>query len=402
MRFGIDRLVLSSQLLARLRGARVGVLSHAAAVDDRLRELRDVLVELGIHPVLLFGPEHGYAAAAQDMAGVGDALDPRTGARVVSLYGDALEDLVPSPPDLEGLDVLVVDLCDVGSRHYTFVWSALLATRQAAKCGVHTLVLDRPNPLGGLSETVEGRQQRQGFHSFVGWEAVPIRHGLSLGEMVALFAGDDGLALGPDGALSVVAVEGWEARAPFPAWNRHFVPPSPNMPSYETVRVYPGACLVEGTNLSEGRGQTRPFEICGAPWLDGWRLARDLTSLELGGFIARPVTFMPTFQKHRGEHCQGIHVHVTDSARFRAVAVYTALITLAHHQDPERFRFRTERYEFVDDIPAFDLLTGSAEARQAIDQGGHPQEVAALVSTPDPGWAERMQRATEAVSLAAV
>ena len=287
-------------------------------------------------------------------------------------------------------DVLVVDLADVGSRYYTFVWTALLALRAAARAGVHVVLLDRPNPIGGAVETVEGATQRPGFLSFVGLEPVPVRHGLTVGELVARFAARDGLALGPDGALSIVATSGLPPGALAEAWDRPFVLPSPNMPTWATALVYPGGCLIEGTNLSEGRGTTRPFEIVGAPFVDGRRLAEGLAATGLPGFIARPITFQPTFHKHAGAICGGVQIHPTDAAAFRPFATYVALVAIAHALEPDRFRFRTERYEYVDDIPAFDLLTGSADARLAILAGEAPEAVARAAAAPDPEWAEAM------------
>jgi uncharacterized protein YbbC (DUF1343 family) len=378
--FGIDRLDQIPLLQKRLSGSRVGLLAHAASVDRNLRHITDKLA--GVRT--LFGPEHGFGAAAQDMASVASARDPRTGARIVSLYGDAPEDLVPQASDLSELDVLVIDLADVGARYYTFVWTALLAVRAALAAGVHTVILDRPNPLG---DAIEGRTQEPGFTSFVGWERVPIRHGLTLAEMVVLHLDAE---LGPKSGVSVVNVNG---RAMAPSWDRPFVQPSPNMPTFDTALVYPGGCLLEGTNLSEGRGHTRPFEVVGAPWLDGHRLAHDLMALGLPGFIARPVEFIPTFHKHAGQVCGGVQIHPVDVHTFKPVATYTALVALAHHQDPSRFRFRTERYEFIDDIPAFDLLTGSDQTRRAIEHDEDPAAIATFLSEPDRNWPDRMSDA---------
>ncbi len=297
--------------------------------------------------------------------------------------------------------MLLVDLADVGARYYTFVWTALLALRAAHRAGVQVIVLDRPNPIGGLAAQVEGATQRAGFLSFVGLEPVPVRHSLTLGEVLALHAERDGLSLGPDGALAVVPVHGWDRARTASAWDRAFVLPSPNMPTADTALVYPGGCLIEGTNLSEGRGTTRPFEIVGAPWIDGHALALGLAATGLGGFVARPTTFRPTFQKHAGALCGGVQIHVTDEAAFRPVATYVALTALAHAADPARFRFRTERYEYVDDIPAFDLLTGSADARRAILAGAPARDVAHLASEPDPGWPEAMATAAAAAARSA-
>ncbi len=397
---GVDRLAACESLKARLKGQTLGVLAHAASVNRELWPLVAVLAGEGIVPHTIFGPEHGFGGAAQDMVGVADGCDPGTGARVVSLYGDRLDDLLPAASDLEPLDLLLIDLVDVGARYYTFIWTALLATRAAAAQGVHVVLLDRPNPISGSVASVEGRSQDEGFTSFVGWEPVPIRHALTLAEMVLLHAAADGLPLGPDGAVSALPVAGWDRSAMAPSWDRPFVLPSPNMPTFETALVYPGGCLIEGTNLSEGRGHTRPFELSGAPWLDGARLARSLEGLGLPGFRPRPVTFVPTFHKHAGQPCQGVQIHVIDPLAFRPVATYVAMIALAQRQAPEQFRFRTEPYEFVDDIPAFDLLTGSAEARLGIERGDDPRAIAEAVAQPDARWATKQDEASRALEAA--
>jgi uncharacterized protein YbbC (DUF1343 family) len=377
METGLDRLPRLARLVPRLAASRVGLLAHPASVDRRLRHARDVLAEHGIAPRIVFGPEHGYGGEAQDMIGVADAKDAH-GAPVRSLYGERFADLSPRAEDLAQIDVLVIDLQDVGARYYTFVWTAVLALRACAAAGVELIVLDRPNPIGGDPSCIEGPTLDERFRSFVGLESIPVRHSLTLGEIVAYRAHVEKLD------VTVVAASGLARDAHAPAWDRPFVMPSPNMPAYETALVYPGGCLLEGTNLSDGRGTTRPFEITGAPWLDGRRLAGDLDALALPGVLARALTFRPTFHKHQGKTCGGVQLHVTDARAFRPVATYLALVALAHHQRPGAFRFRTERYEFVDGIPAFDLLTGCAHAREAIVAGESPADVAALArATPD-------------------
>lgn len=404
MHVGLDCLTQRTALVRRLRAERVGLLAHPASVDRQLTHAADILLEAGIRPTLFFGPEHGYGGEAQDMVGVASARDGRTGAPIVSLYGDRFEDLSPSPEHLAELDTLVIDLADVGSRYYTFVWTALLAVRACVrqKKGVRVVLLDRPNPIGGDAASVEGATQHEGFLSFVGLEPVPVRHALTLAELVCLFAARDGVSLGEDGALGVVALEGWDRAEHASSWDRAFAMPSPNMPAYETALVYPGGCLIEGTNLSEGRGTTRPFEICGAPWLDGRRLASALRDTGLPGFVARPITFQPTFHKHGKKACGGVFVHVTDARAFRPVATYVALIAIARAIAPDDFRFRTERYEYVDDIPAFDLLTGSAGARLAIEAGEEPRAIAEAASRGDPAWPERTAEAAALVEKARV
>ncbi len=392
---GLDRLVAMPERLAALRRERVALLAHPASVTRDLVHLRAVLADAGVTPVIIFGPEHGYGGEAQDMIGVSDARDAQYGPAtpIKSLYGDRFEALSPAPEDLDGVDRLVIDLQDVGARYYTFVWTAVLALRAAAKRGIRVLVLDRPNPLGGDPRSLEGKNQADTYRSFVGLEPVPIRHGLSLGEIVAWRAHVEGV---PRELLEVLRVKDLDPSAHAPAWDRPFVMPSPNMPSYETALVYPGGCLLEGTNLSDGRGTTRPFEITGAPWVDGVALARDFNAAGVAGARARALTFQPTFHKHARQVCGGVQIHVTDPVAFRPVRAYALLIVLAHRQDTTRFRFRTEPYEFVDDIPAFDLLTGSASGREAILAGALPADVAAEIADAGTREIQTVRDASEA------
>jgi uncharacterized protein YbbC (DUF1343 family) len=392
LRTGLDRLATHPSLGAELRGARVGLLAHPASVDRRLVHARLILDALGVRVAVVFGPEHGYGGEAQDMIGVADARDA-LGTPIRSLYGERFEDLSPRPEDLAGIDVLVVDLQDVGSRYYTFVWTAVLAVRACAEAGVRVLVLDRPNPIGGDPDRIEGRRQTHEYCSFVGLEPIPVRHSLTLGEIVAWRAEVERL---PAEAVRVLGVSGVTRDEDATSWDRPLVMPSPNMPTYETALVYPGGCLLEGTNLSEGRGTTRPFEIVGAPWIDGVRLAADLHALSLPGFRARPLTFQPTFQKHAGRVCGGVQVHVTDAGTFRPFATYLALIGLARAQDPERFAFRTEKYEFRDDVPAIDLLTGDSEARERLLRGDAAAEVADAIASVDHADRALVEEAREA------
>jgi uncharacterized protein YbbC (DUF1343 family) len=402
---GVDQLLAGplSTLRRRIRSSRVGLLTHAASIDRRGRPTRDVLEELGVSLRVLFAPEHGLDADAQAEVPVGDVDRTEGDASlppVVSLYGKTREDLVPRPEHLAELDLLVIDLADVGARYYTYVWTALLAARAARAANVHTVVLDRPNPISGDPATIEGAPQEPGFLSFVGLEPLPIRHALTLGEILAACFERDGHPLGADGALSVAPVLGWERYRTALAWGRPFVMPSPNMPSLETALVYPGGCLVEGTNLSEGRGTTAPFQIVGAPFLDGPALAKSLTEAGVPGALVRPVTFRPTFEKHAGERCHGVMIHVSNPDLFRPVATYLSLIALARAQAPERFEFRTSPYEFETTIPAFDLLTGSAKAREALLAGAPPEEVVLAVAPVDGSWREQVFEAEARVAKA--
>ncbi|WP_394843401.1 DUF1343 domain-containing protein [Pendulispora brunnea] len=390
---GLDLLAAGESAAQRVRGTNVAVLAHPASVTRDLVHAVDVLIGQGARLKVVFGPEHGFGGEAQDMIGVEDARD-RHGIPVRSLYGQDFSALVPRDEDLADVELLVIDLQDVGARYYTFVWTALLAARKCHQLGKRVLVLDRPNPIGGAPSCVEGQRQRPGYLSFVGLEALPIRHSLTLGEILAWRADEEGI---PPEQLEIAAVRGWAREEHATAWDRPFIMPSPNMPTYHTALVYPGGCLLEGTNLSEGRGTTRPFEIFGAPWLDGKKLAHDFHTLEYAGVRVRPLTFQPMFHKHAGQICGGVQVHVDDPATFRPVACYVALVALAHKQDPERFRFRMERYEFVDDIPAFDLLTGDDEARALIATGAAAHDVAQVVSRLRNGDLEIVRSARESL-----
>jgi uncharacterized protein YbbC (DUF1343 family) len=361
-----------------LSGRRVGVLCHPASVAVDLTHVVDRLLQLGIRPVRLFGPEHGVRGEAQDMAGVDGGRDARTDIPVTSLYGSAFESLTPPAAELRELDVLVVDLQDIGSRYYTYVWTMGLAMKAAAAAGVSVMVLDRPNPLGGVE--IEGGTVEPGYDSFVGLGAVPIRHGLTIGEMAKLIA--RGMPWGPppfdrpmDLDLTVVSMGGWGRHMSFEETGQPWVLPSPNMPTVDTAFVYPGMCLLEGTNLSEGRGVTRPFEIAGASYLDGDRWACDLRELRLPGVAARPLFFRPTFHKFHGQSCGGIQLHVTDRATFKPYRTGIGLLACARAQAPGAFAWRTEPYEFVSHPPAIDLLNGTDAVRIAIDRGGTPRQV---------------------------
>ncbi len=398
MRVGLDIIPENQRLIARLRSAKLGLVAHAASVNRRMTHISDVLRELAVSPRRIFGPEHGYGSEAQDMDGVAHAADPQSGAEIVSLYGSSVQSLSPRPEHLVDLDTLLIDLCDVGTRYYTFVWTAVLAMRAACSAGLQCIVLDRPNPIGGLSSSAEGAMQDEGYLSFVGLERVPIRHGLSLGEMVGEMAARDGLSVGRDQQVEVVGVQGWQRGHTANAWDRPFVPPSPNMPTVDTALVYPGGCLLEGTNLSEGRGTTRPFEIFGAPWLDGRELAQRLRASNLPGFVARPLRFRPMFHKYAGQICGGLQIHVVAPQVFRPVATYLAVVCHARGLSHGAFRFRTEPYEFVDSILAFDLLTGSSRARLAIEADASERDVIANVCLVDDAYLEMHARAVERVA----
>jgi uncharacterized protein YbbC (DUF1343 family) len=373
VRTGLDLLV--AQEFAPLRGLRVGVVTHPAAVDAELRHIIELLANAPrVKLAAIFGPEHGLLGQAQDLIGV--AGGEAGSVKVHSLYGETVESLRPTKEQLTGLDALVIDMQDIGSRYYTFQATMRFCLEAALPLGMLVFVLDRPNPLGGV--TVEGPALRKGFESFVGVHDIAIRHGLTMGELAMLYESE--LGLDGRGELRVVACEGWKRAMDFDETGLPWVLPSPNMPALDTAVVYPGQCLVEGTNLSEGRGTTRPFELCGAPWLDGPKLARRMNDERLPGVRFRAVSFRPTFQKHAGKDCGGVQLHVTDRAAFRPVRASLALLAAMREMSGASFAWRTEVYEFVRDPIAIDLLFGSARERTHLEAAKPWRELAA-------GWA---------------
>lgn len=358
VRTGLDRLLADPSVLA---GRRYGLLAHAASLARDLRPIHRALARDAGPPAALFGPEHGFYGIEQDMVAADGGHDPWTGAPVVSLYGDGEHTLRPCPCTFTGLDLLLIDLQDVGTRYYTYAASAVWAAEAALGTGCEVWVLDRPNPLGG--EVVEGNLPRPGYESFVGAFRLPVRHGLTLGELVRLEARRRGWGEG----LRVWEIDGWRRGMRWEESGLAWVAPSPNMPTLATALVYPGGCLVEATELSEGRGTTRPFHLTGAPGIDPPALADALTALDLPGAAWVPTYFRPQFQKHRGQLCGGVELVVTDPAAFRSYRTGVELLAAIRRLAPEVFSWRAAPYEFVADRPAIDLLTGGAECRQAIE-----------------------------------
>ncbi len=350
---------------ASLAGKRVAAIVNPTSVDSRFRHLADLLYRSATAKlVALFGPEHGVRGEAQYMVPVGEiARDRHTQVPVHSLYGSTYASLSPTPQQLQGLDALVFDIQDVGSRYYTYVYTMALAMKAAAKAKLPFYVLDRPNPIGGLQ--VEGNIVGKGFESFVGLFPIPNRHGMTAGELATLFNVEE--KIGCD--LTVVPCDGWRRSMYFGDTGLPFIAPSPNMPTQDTALVYPGMCQGEGTNVSEGRGTCRPFEQFGAPWLDGAAVAEKLESLKLPGVRFRPIAFTPTFDKFTGQSCEGAFLHVTDRLSFRPVLTGFAVWQTARSLSSGRFAWRADAYEFVDRVPAFDLLCGTAQVREGIEAG---------------------------------
>jgi uncharacterized protein YbbC (DUF1343 family) len=359
VRSGLE--VLLDRRGALLRGRRVGLVAHQASVDARHRHAATLLRDLrGVRLVRLFAPEHGLWGAEQDHAPIRPTRDTVTGLPVFSLYGRRR---APTPAMLRGLDALVVDLQDVGARYYTFIWTMTLTMDACARAGVRVVMLDRPNPLGGA--LVEGNVPDPAFASFVGLYPLPTRHGLTIGEVARYVNAEHRLGC----ALTVVPMGGWRRGMRWEDTGLPWVAPSPNMPTPDTARVYPGGCLFEGTNLSEGRGTTRPFEWVGAPYLDAHRYAAALEAERLPGVAFRPVRFRPTFHKWAGELCGGVQTHVTDAARFKPYLTGLAVIAGARRLAPRAFAWREPPYEYERRKLPIDILSGTDALRLALERG---------------------------------
>ncbi len=356
--FGLDVLLADR---GSLEGRRYGLLSHQASVSARHELAHLALARGGFPPTLLFAPEHGFYGVEQDMVAAREQFDPWTGTPIQSLYGDDAQTLRPRAACFEGLDLLVIDLQDVGSRYYTYAATAVWAAEVAIECGCEVWLLDRPNPLGGVE--VEGNLPEPGFESFVSAFCTPVRHGLTLGELLRLEGRRRGWA--PE-ALMTFEMSGWRREAQWPELGRNWIAPSPNMPDHRTALVYPGGCLIEGTELSEGRGTTRPFLLLGDPSLAPLELCAALRATDLEGVEFIPSLFRPQFQKHAGEICGGVEVVVTDPVRFAPTRFGVRFLEVATSLMGSEFRWRAEAYEFVSEIPAIDLLAGTARLRQAL------------------------------------
>lgn len=359
---GLERLLERPE---PVKGLRVGLVVNPSSITSGFEHASTALAaRRGIRLAALFGPEHGIAANAQDLVEVGHSRDRETGLPVYSLYG---ETRVPLPAMLRDVDVMVYDVQDVGSRYYTFVYTMLHVMEACARERKRVVVLDRPNPLGG--EQVDGNLLDPEFRSFVGMHPLVVRHGMTTGELAVMFREELGLDLD----LRVVKMTGWRRPMHYEQTALPWVLPSPNMPTVDTAFVYPGGCLIEGTNLSEGRGTTRPFELVGAPWLDGARLARSLEAERIPGVAFRPVAFTPTFQKHQGALCHGIQLHVTDRERFPAFLTYLLLIHHARRQDEASFAWRSPPYEYERVKLPIDILCGTDRVRRSLERGASPR-----------------------------
>ena len=365
VRLGSDLLVASG----RLRGARVGVVCNHASLDRGFHHVVDRLAASdGVTLAAIFGPQHGFRSDVQDnMIETPHVDDVTRRIPVYSLYSETRE---PTAEMLRGLDVLVVDLQDIGARIYTYIYTMANCLRACARHGVPVLVCDRPNPISGVE--VEGATLVRGFESFVGLFPIPMRHGMTIGELARLF--NEAFELRAN--LEVVRMEGWHRDMFADATGLPWVMPSPNMPTLDTAIVYPGTVLFEGTMLSEGRGTTRPFELVGAPWVEAERFAADMNALKLPGAYFRPAAFEPTFQKHAKQPCGGCQIHVTDRVAFKPVLTGVALIAMLRRFNPRKFEWRQPPYEYEHVKLPFDILAGSDLLRRQIESDMHAASIA--------------------------
>jgi uncharacterized protein YbbC (DUF1343 family) len=381
VRLGSDVLLASD----RLRGARVGVVCNHASVDHAFRHVIDRLAQADkVTLAGIFGPQHGFRSDVQDnMIETPHQQDEARRVPVYSLYSETRE---PTPEMLRDIDTLVIDLQDIGARIYTYIYTMANCLRAAARHRIPVIVCDRPNPIGGVE--VEGACLAPGFESFVGQFPIPMRHGMTIGELASLF--NEHFAIGA--ALEIASMERWHRHMYADDTRLPWVMPSPNMPTLDTAVVYPGTVLFEGTNLSEGRGTTRPFELVGAPWIDAERFAAAMNALDLPGAYFRPAVFEPTFQKHAQRTCSGCHIHVTDRTTFRPVITGVALIQTFRRFDPSSFAWRPPPYEYEHDKMPIDILAGSDLLRTQIESDVSLVEIAESWRSDERGFRERREQ----------
>jgi uncharacterized protein YbbC (DUF1343 family) len=365
VRIGTDRLLDSG----RLRGQRVGVVCNPASTDHDFRHVVDRLTKAdGVTLAAIFGPQHGFRSDVQDnMIETPHLQDPSRRVPIYSLYSETRE---PTADMLRGLDVLIIDLQDIGARIYTYIYTMANCLRAAGRHGVPVIVCDRPNPIGG---DVEGETLVRGYESFVGLFPIPMRHGMTIGELARYF--NQAFELGA--SVEVVAMEGWTREMYADATGLPWVLPSPNIPTLDTAIVYPGTVLFEGVLISEGRGTTRPFELIGAPWIDAERFADRMNAHELPGVHFRPAVFEPTFQKYAKQTCGGCQIHVTDRGSFHPVITGAALIREFRRARPDKFAWRQPPYEYEHTKLPIDILAGSDKLRTQVEAEVAISEIAA-------------------------
>ncbi|MFP3871095.1 MAG: exo-beta-N-acetylmuramidase NamZ domain-containing protein [Syntrophobacteria bacterium] len=365
IRLGIDRLL--AERPAWLQSARLGLLANQASVDSRLRHTRDRLLEAGARLTAVFGPQHGYFGELQaNMEESDDFTDTQLGIPVFSLYGNTRR---PTPAMLGHIDVLVIDLQDVGTRVYTFATTLALCLQAARDHDIVVAVVDRPNPIGG--HRVEGNLLEIERRSFVGYFPLPMRHGLTMAEMALLF--NDGFGIGAP--LEIYPMEGWHRRMLYGGCGLYWVPPSPNLPTFASTQVYPGQVLLEGTNVSEGRGTTTPFHLWGAPYLKPARVLELLAGEKLPGVLLRPAYFRPTFDKWAGRRCAGFHIHLTDTEAYRPYITSLRLLQAVLLTHPDEFSWKQPPYEYELYHLPIEIILGSANLHKQLEAGVEPAEL---------------------------
>jgi uncharacterized protein YbbC (DUF1343 family) len=360
MQTGLD--TIEKNWPRKLKGSRVGLVVHPASVNKRLEHAVDCFLKTRKFKLAaIFGPQHGIRGETQDnMIEWKGFRDKKTGLPVYSLYSNTRK---PSHPMLKDIDVIAIDLQDVGSRYYTFIWTMELCMQACMETGKSVVVLDRPNPLGGI--ITEGPVLDMAFTSFVGQRPLPVRHGMTIAEVAGYLRDEFYSSLD----LHVIPMKEWKRRMWFDDTGLPWVLPSPNIPTLDTALVYPGMCLLEATNLSEGRGTTRPFEIFGAAFIDAEVLAEKLKSFALPGVIFRPMYFQPTFQKHAGKLCGGAQIHVTNRNRFKPFKTGVAVIKAIQGLYPDFFKWKQPPYEYEKDKMPIDILAGTDRLRQDMEDG---------------------------------
>jgi len=368
VRLGLERL-LDGPDRKLIAGQRVGLVCNPASIDSRFVHASDRLLEGDWTLTALFGPQHGFRSDLQEnMIESPHAQDAKRRVPVHSLYSETRE---PTAEMLADVDVLVIDLQDVGTRIYTYIYTMANCLRAARQHGVRAVVCDRPNPING--DAIEGATLDPDYTSFVGQFPIPMRHGLTIGEAARLFNDQFGI----NAAVDVIPMDGWKRSMYFDETGLPWVLPSPNIPTLETAIVYPGAVLFEGTLLSEGRGTTRPFEIVGAPWIDGERFADAMNRRNLPGVHFRPVFFEPTFHKHAQRLSGGCQIHVTDRRTFPSMRAAVEMLDEFHREAPAQTLWRDPPYEYEHVKPPIDILYGSDRLRRGIDAGESPASIMA-------------------------
>lgn len=373
VQLGLEKLL--EEAPASIKGARVGLICNQASVDHGYRHAADLLHEhAGIELRALFGPQHGIRGDVQDnMIETGHGVDRKTGLPVHSLYSETRE---PTDAMLEDVDVLVFDMQDVGCRIYTFVYTLANCMRAAQRLGKRVVVCDRPNPINGAS--MAGNILEPEYASFVGQFPLPTRHGMTVGELARMF--NEHFTIGCE--LEVIPMNGWRREFWHDDTDAPWVMPSPNMPTLDSATVFPGTVHFEGTQVSEGRGTTKPFELIGAPYIDAEAYAERLNDLGLPGVYFRSCGFQPTFQKHAGVSCGGAQIHVLDRDSFEPWLTGIAMAKLAHDMYPDEFRWKEPPYEYVYDQNPFDVISGTAKIREAFEKGTELDTIAEETKAP--------------------